>query len=156
MIETPTRHEVNWLKLATVGGQLFSTCGKAQYFAIVLDVGGRVIGTGYNGSPPGMGHCNEGYCPRLAENSPPGSDYSNCISVHAEENALLYSDFSLRRGGTLIISGSPCWSCSKKIAGSGIKRVVFLLDRERESMYDAFSFLESAGVTLVPVQPGTI
>ncbi len=92
--------------------------------AILLSQDGRIIGTGYNGSPPGVGHCTEGHCPRRLERTVPGENYSNCIAIHAEANALIYSDRLSRMGGTLYVNGYSCYDCAKLIAGSGIARLV--------------------------------
>lgn len=58
----------------------FSTCGKRQYGAILVDDSGHVVGIGYNGGPSGFEHCKDGGCPRLQLNSPNGSSYDNCFS----------------------------------------------------------------------------
>lgn len=117
-----------YLELCSAGAGIFSTCGKRQYYAIVLGPTGRIVGTGYNGAPPGAVHCTDGGCPRLAAGSESGSIYDNCVSNHAEQNALMYSDYDTRSGGTLYVNGTPCWGCAKLIAGSGIVRLVCLFD----------------------------
>ena len=106
----------------------FSTCGKRQYYAIVLDAHGVIVGTGYNGGPPGSVHCVDGGCPRLAAGSAPGSNYDNCIAVHAEANAFLHSDWHARQGGAIVVNGPPCYSCAKLIANSGVDTLVYKYD----------------------------
>lgn len=117
-----------YLALCEHGAQLFSTCAKRQYFAVVLDQTGRIVGTGYNGAPSGAVHCVDGGCPRLGDASPSGTTYDNCVSNHAEANALMYSDFTARQGGTIVVNGTPCWGCAKLIAGSGLARLVCFYD----------------------------
>jgi len=112
---------------------------------------GRVAGVGYNGSPPGLGHCADGACPRLHEQSPSGSTYDNCIAQHAEANALLWSDPSLRSGATLVVNGPPCFGCAKQIASAGIVRVVFADDENYVERDKSFNLLRSAGIDLVPI-----
>lgn len=146
-----TRDE-KWLSVCDHAAALFSTCAKRKYFAIVLDQRGRVVGTGYNGGPPGVPHCVDGGCPRYAENSPSGSSYDNCIAIHAEENALLWSDRTLREGGTLVINSTPCWGCAKKIAGSGIVRLIYILDAAYTDWPRAQALLEQAGVECIDVR----
>lgn len=150
-METVTRKDFGWLRIAGFAAGIFSTCAKRQYFAIVLDKNGRVVGTGYNGSPPGMIHCNDGGCPRLQENSAPGSSYSNCIAIHAEANALVWSDRTMRLGGTLVINGTPCWDCGKILAGSGLKRVVYVRDESYADLERVEQMLELAGIDAVGV-----
>ena len=112
---------------------------------------GRVAGVGYNGSPPGIGHCTDGACPRLTDNSPNGSQYDNCIAQHAEANAIIWSDPALRSGGTLIVNGPPCFGCAKQIASSGIVRVVFSPDENYQDWPKVKDFLESCKIELIPI-----
>lgn len=146
-----SRREKNWLTACFQLATLFSTCSKRQYFAVVLMTNGRVAGVGYNGSPPGIGHCNEGACPRLHEQSANGSNYDNCIAQHAEANALLWSDPSMRTGATLIVNGPPCYGCAKQIASAGIKRVVYSPDDAYANFGAVQRLLEAAGIEMVEV-----
>jgi dCMP deaminase len=95
--------------------------------AVILDTGHRVVATGYNGAPPGERGCLDGGCPRgllSYQECQPYSGYENCISNHAEVNALLYADRSKIEGGTLYVTDQPCISCCKVIANSGLAFVV--------------------------------
>lgn len=144
-------HEEKWLRATKLLAPIFSTCAKRQYFAVVLATNKRVAGIGYNGAPAGMGHCIDGHCPRLHQNSDAGSNYDNCISQHAEAGALLWSDNSMRQGGTLIVNGPPCMGCAKLIASSGIKRVVFFKDDNYNDYDSVRNFMLSAGLQLVEI-----
>ena len=140
------RHERKWLVACDSLAQIFSTCAKRQYAAVVIGSNKRVVGFGYNGSPPGVAHCVDGACPRLHEKSDSGSVYDNCIAQHAEAGALLWSDPALRPGSTLIINGSPCMGCAKLIASSGIKRVVYRADESYNQLPVVLSLLDEAGI----------
>lgn len=146
------RHELKWLQACGLLAPLFSTCAKRQYFAVVLAPNKRVAGIGYNGSPPGMPHCNEGACPRLHQHSAAGSSYDNCISQHAEQGALLWSDPAMRQGGTIIVNGPPCMTCAKLIASSGLKRVVHYTDDSYYEWPTVQQFLTSAGINIIGVE----
>lgn len=100
-------------------------CSRRKVGAVIVSSDRRIVGTGYNGAPAGQPGCLSGACPRARSNSTPGRDYSNCIAVHAEANALLYSDWTARQGGTMYINQPPCTECTKLILGSGLGRVVF-------------------------------
>lgn len=100
-------------------------CSRRKVGAVIVSPDRRIVGTGYNGAPAGQPGCLSGACPRAGSNSTPGRDYSNCIAVHAEANALLYSDWTDRQGGTMYINQPPCTECTKLIHGSGLGRVVF-------------------------------
>lgn len=140
--------DLKFLDWIDAGAVLFSTCSKRQCMALIVGTDGRVVGTGYNGSPPGMPHCTDGACPRLHNNSPAGSDYADCIATHAEANCLMYSDRSLRAGGTLYVTGTPCYPCAKLIASSGISRVVTRNDQTFEAWPKVKSFLFEAGLVI--------
>lgn len=148
---TVLRRELNWLKSCFQLAETFSTCAKRQYFAVVVSPNGRVVGVGYNGSPPNIEHCVDGACPRYTEQSPNGSNYDNCIAQHAEANALLWSDPTMRQGATLIVNGPPCFGCAKQIASSGIRRVVYSSDPAYENWQNVKDFLESCKIELVEV-----
>jgi dCMP deaminase len=134
----------------------FSTCSKRQYAAVVLEKTGRVIGFGYNGSPPGVGHCDQGYCPRLHMNSPSGSVYDNCIAQHAEANALLWTDPAQRSDATLIVNGPPCFGCAKQIASSGVRRLVCVADANYKDWDSVKEFLSLAKVDIMVVEPDAL
>ena len=148
-----TMKELKYLYSCEMQAKLFSTCGKRQYFALVIDGNGHIVGTGYNGGPSGTKHCNEGGCPRLAEGSAPGSNYDNCIAIHAEANALLHSDYSERRDGrgTIFVNGTPCYSCAKLIANSYLDRVVCIADDTYEDWPRVRGELEDWGVAVCEV-----
>lgn len=106
-------------------------CTRRQV-GVVITLGHRVVATGYNGGPAGGLSCLKGECPRGQKSSEemPGytegnHDYSNCVAIHAEINALLYADRSKIEGGTIWVTHKPCWDCSKAIANSGLTKVVW-------------------------------
>lgn len=142
--------DLKYLAWAVAGAQLFSTCGKGQYMAIIVDADGYVVGVGYNGGPHGWVHCVEGGCPRFIENTPSGSSYDNCISIHAEWNAIIHALGGVR-GGTLYVNGESCFTCAKIVANAGIRRVVYLESRQAIDATAAVAFFEQCGVDVVPV-----
>lgn len=135
-----------WLDACDSLASIFSTCAKRQYAAVIIAQNGRLAGFGYNGSPPGMGHCTEGACPRLQQNSASGTQYDNCISQHAEAGALLWSDPSMRTGSTLIVNGPPCMGCAKLIASSGITQIHCYTDPTYQQWDEIKQFLHQAKI----------
>lgn len=97
---------------------------------VVLD--GRIISTGYNGTPHGMKNCLEGGCHRCANRSdyPSGTGYDLCICVHAEQNALLSAArFGIAaEGGVIYSTMRPCFGCTKEMLQTKIHSVYFLHD----------------------------
>jgi dCMP deaminase len=124
--------DLRWLTACTTLAPVFSTCERRQYVAFLIDPNGRVVGFGYNGSPPGQPHCAEAPCPRLSSTVAHGSAYDGgagrCIAVHAEANALLFSDPTARRGATCYVNGPPCADCAKLLVAGGVTRVVHTAD----------------------------
>jgi len=120
--------------------------------AVIVGADGRIQATGYNGPPAGYDH-SEGsctvFCPRrsAAVRDPA---YADCPAIHAEVNALLYSDRSLRAGGTIYVSSVPCLNCAKALANSGLRRVVYDMtdkhERPHRSPDAALAFLERCGI----------
>ena len=112
-----------------------STCIRRQYGAVIVN-NDEIIATGYNGSPRGETNCcDRGTCERIKNNTPHNSgDYSDCCSVHAEQNCLLSASRRDMIGGTLYLMGTemynvindikPCPICRRLIKNAGISRVV--------------------------------
>ena len=114
----------------------------------------RILATGYNGTPAsGQPSCPEGACPRGTKTPEelPGyqkgnHDYSDCIAVHAEMNALeqfkewaSMTYFLISRGKhripnvawagyfdpapILYVTCMPCDGCTKELVKAGIVEV---------------------------------
>lgn len=102
-----------------------SDCQRSKVGAVIVQ-GRRTRGSGYNGAPAGEPGCET--CPRRTSTVPPGSSYDTgsgaCVALHAEQNALLYTDRADRVGATLYVTRAPCDGCWKLVRGSGIARVV--------------------------------
>lgn len=100
-----------------------SNCVRRQHGAVIVKAR-RIRSTGYNGPPSGHAHCDEGACPRSNSDSTSGWGHDNCIAIHAEANAILYTSPEERDGSSIYITGVPCFTCAKLIANSGIGEVV--------------------------------
>lgn len=100
-----------------------STCARRSVGAIITDVNGYVLATGYNGTPVGFEHCVRGgdyLCPGADDRT---GDSRRCLAVHAEQSALL----QCHRGDlmhNLYVSCAPCFTCAKLILNTPIRRVV--------------------------------
>jgi dCMP deaminase len=100
-----------------------SNCIRRQHGSVIVK-NRRIRSTGYNGPPSGHPHCDVGACPRADSEAVSGWAYDSCVAIHAEANAILYSSPEQREGGTIYITGVPCFTCAKLIANSGISEVV--------------------------------
>ena len=122
-----------------------SNCSRRQVAAVIVSEK-RIISTGYNGTPRGIKNCFEGGCPRCASDAPSGTNLSECICAHAEENAIVqaaYHGISVT-GGTLYCTNSPCLMCTKMIINAGIVEVVF--EGDYHSSEQAASLFKEAGI----------
>ena len=130
---------------------IFSTCGKKKYAAVLVDKNDHIVGIGYNGGPRGFQHCEDGGCPRFQEMSDSGSIYDNCIAVHAEANALLHSDYS-SQAYRVYVNGPPCFSCAKLIANSTVEQVYYIGDSSYKDWENINSFLYKANVLTYEIE----
>ena len=145
------KHAQKWLTSCDQLAQTFSTCSKKQYAAIILNTQNRVIGFGYNGSPPGHPHCTDGHCPRYQQNTPNGQNYDNCIANHAEANALLWTDPTARQQSTLIINGPPCYQCTKLICTSGISNLIHYADPDYTQWHQCVDLLLTSKISITTI-----
>ncbi len=100
-----------------------STCPRANVGAVVVGSRNRILGTGYNGSPPGHPHCIDVGCKTIEV-----ANKTYCIrTIHAEVNAVLtVLDQSDRL--TLYSTHFPCFECIKVIASRGITEVKYIVE----------------------------
>lgn len=122
-----------------------STCLKRHYGCIIVK-NDEVIATGYNGSPRGEENCcDRGTCGRLDKPHNSG-DYSDCCSVHAEQNAMLSASRKDMIGSVMYLyceelddliadylqvkNPHPCPICYRMLKNSGIKKVVTATEEE--------------------------
>ena len=110
-----------------------ANCRGYKVGAIVV-LQGRVVSTGYNGTPENMLNCDEGGCVRCearvhGSSAKPkyksGTGYDICICVHAEQNALLAAArFGIPVAGGLIYTTiQPCFGCLKEMVQARIEGV---------------------------------
>ena len=97
-----------------------STCIRRAVGAIIVDKDGHVLSTGYNGVPRDFDHCID--LPCAGANDKPG-ETSNCLAVHAEQNAILQCT-CISNAHTIYCSCVPCFICAKLIANTNIEVVI--------------------------------
>lgn len=133
-----------------------STCSR-NHVGAVIALNGRSIGTGYNGAPSGMPHCDHDLSAALPYRraTPPSMpflptsrpDMACRIAVHAEANAIAYAARHgvAIEGATIYTTLSPCYDCSKLIITAGLARVVFNRSYRDPAGID---LLRNAGLTV--------
>ena len=116
-----------------------STCSRKNVGAVIVR-DKTILSTGYNGSLRGAPHCDEA-----------GHDMENdhCVrTVHAEANAVAQA---AKHGvrideAEIYVTASPCLTCFKLIANSGIRKI-FFKEFYRDNRITEYA--QQAGVTLV-------
>jgi dCMP deaminase len=123
-----------------------STCLRRQIGAVLVR-DKRVLATGYNGAPRGVGHCLEVGCLREQLGIPSGERHELCRAIHAEQNAIIQAALHgvAIDGSMLYCTHQPCILCAKMLINCGVKEIHYL-----EGYPDALSLemLEEAGVSL--------
>ncbi len=149
------------MKVAVTIGER-SMCARDKVGAVVVDAKNRIVDTGYNGPPAGYwlwanqrttceSYCPRGQSGRLLAFGELDPAYDDCVSLHAEQNALMFSDRRLREGGKIYVSSGVCGTCAKLIANSGLSDVIMLerAGTEHRKTDKWCEFLEKCGITVV-------
>ena len=114
-----------------------------QVGACIVSEDNIIISTGYNGMPKG---CSDDEFPweRTGEENETKYPYV----VHAELNAILNANGRDLRGSRLYVALFPCNECAKAIIQSGVREVVYLSDKYKDTMGNLASkkMLDAAGV----------
>jgi dCMP deaminase len=120
----PTRDAAYFAMTTTLAA--IGDCRRRRIGALIVS-GDDPISWGVNGTTPGRPGCIEGKCERGTSDVAPYSPYTNCIAIHAEDNALRRAERLGRdvRGATMYVSAKPCADCSALIENAGIGRVLF-------------------------------
>lgn len=124
-----------------------STCDRLRAGAVLVK-NNRIISTGYNGSPPGLPHCDS-HAGHLMEEG-------HCVrTVHAEHNAILQAAMApgqSTENSIAYLVYSPCIHCSKYLVSAGVKRVVIGNFYRNTKVID---YLKQAGVEVEIYKPNT-
>lgn len=102
----------------------------------------KILSLGYNGMPIG---CDDDIMPWGSEGDDLDTKYM--YVCHSELNAILNAGKDLH-GSTIYVTLFPCNECAKAIIQSGIKRIVYLDDKYKDSNNNiaARFLLKTAGV----------
>ena len=119
-----------------------ATCDR-KHVGAVFARDRSILATGYNGSIRGLEHCDE--AGHLMEDG-------HCVrTIHAEANAIVQAARNGVRidGATIYVTASPCWSCFKMIANTGVTRIVYGQFYRDERI---FTIAEKLGIELSHVE----
>jgi deoxycytidylate deaminase len=130
-----------------------SRCTRGGVGAVIVSPTNRIVATGYTG--PAAGYMDkhptcQAVCPRALKDEPP-SHYHDCISIHAEANALIFCDRRDREGGTMYTTSQVCWDCAKMIANSGLHKLVYreVANVEHREPESSIEYIRWSGLRVV-------
>ncbi len=116
-----------------------------QVGACIVSEDNKILSMGYNGFPIG---CSDDEYPWAREGDPLENKYF--YAAHSELNAILNYRGGSLDGAKIYVTLFPCNECAKAIIQSGIKKVVYEVDKYKEapSVIASKRMLRSAGVEL--------
>jgi len=123
-----------------------SKCVSKQVGAVIVK-DGRILSTGYNGTPAGYQNCSDFWDGKYTKDH---HDWSKTYEIHAEMNAIIWAarkGISIE-GATIYVTFEPCSECSKNLIASGIKRIVYEKAYEHTNSEIISKFLEDNGVKI--------
>jgi len=114
-----------------------------QVGACIVNQYNKIVGIGYNGFPIG---CDDDALP-WDKSSGNQNETKYPYVVHAEANAILNSTKDLH-GARIYVALFPCNECTKLIIQSGIKEILYLSDKykDTDSVKASKKMLDMAGV----------
>ena len=114
-----------------------------QVGACIVSEDNIIISTGYNGMPKG---CSDDEFPWARSGEETQTKYP--YVVHAELNAILNANGRDLRNSKLYVALFPCNECAKAIIQSGVREVVYLSDKYKDTMgnFASKKMLDAAGV----------
>lgn len=114
--------------------------------AVVVSSDNRILSIGYNGAPNGF---NDDEFPWGREGNPLDTKY--LYVVHAERNAILNFRGIKKdlENAKVYVTLFPCNECAKEIIQSGIKEVIYVSDKykETDSVISSKRLFDACGVT---------
>ncbi len=127
-----------------------SKCVSKQVGAVIVK-DGRILSTGYNGTPAGFTNC----CTHWdGEYTKDHHDWSKTYEIHAEMNAIIWAarkGISIE-GASIYVTLEPCSECSKNLIASGIKRIVYEKSYEHTNSEVVSQFLKDNNVVIEQIE----
>lgn len=118
----------------------------SQVGACIVSSDNKILSMGYNGFPSG---CSDEDFPWTRDEADPINNKYPFVT-HGELNAILNYQGGSLKGTVLYVTMFPCNECAKAIIQSGIKKVVYGINKYPASMEVTASMrmLKSAGVII--------
>ena len=140
--------DVNFMNIAKEISKASKCISKQVGCVIVKD--GRIISTGYNGTPKGYMNC----CDYMVDKErSTHHTWSLKYEIHAEMNAILWAarEGIPVNGASLYCTLEPCSECTKNIIATGIKEIYYNIGYEYNDSDELNTFLSSTGIKKVQI-----
>ena len=127
-----------------------SKCVSKQVGAVIVR-DGRILSTGYNGTPAGYTNCKNHW---NGEYTSEHHEWSKTYEIHAEMNAIIWAarqGISIE-GATIYVTLEPCSECSKNVIASGIKKIVYDKAYEHTNSEVITKFIKDNGVIIEQIK----
>ncbi|VAY87447.1 dCMP deaminase [hydrothermal vent metagenome] len=123
-----------------------SKCVSKQVGAVIVK-NGRILSTGYNGTPSGFINCNDHWDNIYTAQH---HEWSKTYEIHAEMNAIIWAakEGIAIDGATIYVTLEPCSECSKNLIASGIKRIIYDKSYEHADSKEISNFLQENGIII--------
>lgn len=112
---------------------------------------GRILSSGYNGTPSGYPNCSDHWNGQWTENH---HEWSKEYEIHAEMNAIIWAarkGISIE-GATIYATLQPCSQCTKNIIASGITKIVYRKSYEHNNSKILEQFIKDNNVQYIQVK----
>lgn len=149
------KQETKWDKWFLGLARYISTASKdpsTKCGAVIVDENRRIVSTGYNGFPQGVDDSEADYTNR---------DLKIAQVVHAEVNAIIFAQRSLKNCTLYTRPFGCCSHCAAVVIQAGIKRVVSPilpahLTRWEDSVKIAQKMFKEAGVEIITYETASL
>lgn len=121
-----------------------------QVGACIVNDDNKIMSVGYNGLPRG---CSDDEFP-WARTGEKDSETKYPYVCHAELNAILNAGGNSLKGCRIYVALFPCNECAKAIIQSGIKEVIYISDKYKDTdlVMASKRMLQCAGIKLTPFE----
>ncbi len=136
---------LSWIEygsLMAIAASLRSKDPSTKVGSVIMNRDNKIIGTGYNGFPPGF--------PDTEENWQPPQKYETVI--HAEMNCIFNAVNAIDQQCKMIVTLRPCTNCAKHICATKIKEVFYLKHRSGDCFDGSDDIFSQCGVKCVNLE----
>ena len=119
----------------------------------ILVSNGRIISTGYNGTPANYINCDEFFNNTNVEREIHHS-FSDSCEIHAEVNSILYAAIHgvSIKNCDIYITHQPCFNCLKLVIGAGIKNIYYRYPYDKANYNEyLIEMIKSLNIKLIQI-----